>query len=1601
MNRIEAHFAGISRWLRVCALAFAFLGWSASIVAAAPNIVGIEVTPAQDVRVQHATEAGYYYVLYRGPTPNTIFIPVDLWGITDNRGYLRELNPILREGYYRVRQIPLGSPADTDGDGFDDVYEVDAGSDPLRPGGPDFTTYSVSPQNGEIGVAVTRETVIRFSRPLAASTMLTTTNLYAGYAGRKLLSRVELSSDRRTATLFYLEQLPGGTRVYGVFDGTGITDESGREIDADDDGRVGGVGLFSFETLSTVSVHGTAVIGQVFASEQEVMNGITNDVPLANVTITVDGAEETIRATTDAEGRFTLTNAPSGRFFVHVDGRTVTQGIANSELRWDQRDYYPVVGKAWETVPGVATNLAGGTGEIYLPLIRSGTLQSVSATAPTAITFPASVLAEQPNLAGVQIIVPPNALLSENGSRGGSVGIAPVPSDRLPEALPPGLNLPMVITIQTDGPLNFDQPVPVRFPNLPDPITGLKLAPGEKSALWSFNHDTGNWEIVGPMTVSEDGNFVVTDPGVGVLQPGWHGTQPGVGAGGGPLTGPPCKPHGSGRNCRQNPDFQPDNPANYNGCGPDGWDYLVPDNPNGNCASFFPACRNHDIGYNTCGKPQKETDDQFLLDMIAACGCITDLVDYAECLLLATAYHAAVSSGGEDAWGVAQGKACICEENPDCPTSSGGGPGSGGGGGPGNNSLAQNLLRQASPGAGIPASYVPQVGPHHFVVIDAATQEVVQRGRAGTLGIAFTQLILQPNRVYDIGILQDATMWEGHIRIITGPSGSRLEIPPIIVRPPASWDFDSDGLHDVGEMIMGTNQHDPDSDDDGISDATEVQLGLNPLGESQIATGVIAAADTPGTAVDVSALNNFVAVADSNTGVSIFDVSSPNPVLLAQVDTPGVAQRVAWDGIYLAVADGSAGLAIINARVVEDASIIHQVPLGNVTAIRAAANLAYAGLSSGEIIMVEMTTGAILRTLRLNGPVADLAFGGDYLYALTSTHLFAIDIRGGELSALGSAPSPIISTPNSGLTIGGGIAYAVHGRGANTFTLLNPEQPALLSPGNTAQFGWEHIVPNGTGLGMAAVGTAFAFDQQRVFSLYNLTDTNQSPVFITSYQHPGHARAVSIYNGLAYGAAHDAGLLVINYLAFDTLKVPPTISLEGDFPLAPAQAEEGKIVRITANVTDDVQVRNVHFFVDDVLVAIDGNYPFEHRFITPQRAATNKFTIRAVAFDTGGNRAETALITVDLVPDATPPRIIGRFPVRGSFVGATETIGAFFNEPINPATITPTAFTLLFAGEDEVFGSTDDTLIAGGSVDYRSEGKAAFLNLGEGLAPGLYRARIAATVSDVTGNAMGADSTWDFLVLGFVDNDQDGVPDNVETLLGFDPTKRDSNSNGVADGDEDLDGDGLRTSWELAFGYNPAIRDSDSNGVEDQNEDPDFDALSNLAEQAAVTHPRVADTDADGWPDESEVTAGSNPLDAASKPRLVSFVAPPPATVIAPGLPAGDVSLGTMVATPPIMLTLPSAGDIGDGGFAVANPQVQITLPQAPQLDGAEIGTTIEQPVVTAVLPAFGADLESHWGFSVGTPPVIITLPTMTGGTNFLEGTTIALPPVTVDFADE
>lgn len=376
------------------------------------------------------------------------------------------------------------------------------------------TLSATSPAQGAAGVSVNREAIFRFSEPLAANTLLSTEWIHAEVGSRRILSRAELSSDRRRITLFHLEPLPSSARVRLRLDGSRLSDDAGRLVDADGDGLPGGWAEIQYDTMNAVPIPGTAVSGYVYDSALVPTAAGPTNKPLAGVIITVDGSEQSVRAVTDADGFFILNPCPTGRFFVHIDGRQAD----GSE--WPDGAYYPFVGKTFVGGVGRTNSVPGGV--VYLPWVPASTLRPVSSQSTTEINLPASVLAARPELAGLQLTLAPNTLFGDDGTRGGRLGIAVVPPERLPAPLPPGLEPSMVITVQTDGPMNFDQPVPIQFPNLPDPRTGKPLGPGEKSMLWSFNHDTGNWEPQGLMTVSADGKYVVTDPGVGILQPGWN-----------------------------------------------------------------------------------------------------------------------------------------------------------------------------------------------------------------------------------------------------------------------------------------------------------------------------------------------------------------------------------------------------------------------------------------------------------------------------------------------------------------------------------------------------------------------------------------------------------------------------------------------------------------------------------------------------------------------------------------------------------------------------------------------------------------------------------------------------------------------------------------------------------------------------------------------------------------------------------------------------------------------------------------------------------------------------------------------------------------------
>jgi hypothetical protein len=155
--------------------------------------------------------------------------------------------------------------------------------------------------------------------------------------------------------------------------------------------------------------------------------------------------------------------------------------------------------------------------------------------------------------------------------------------------------------------------------------------------------------------------------------------------------------------------------------------------------------------------------------------------------------------------------------------------------------------------------------------------------------------------------------------------------------------------------------------------------------------------------------------------------------------------------------------------------------------------------------------------------------------------------------------------------------------------------------------------------------------------------------------------------------------------------------------------------------------------------------------------------------------------------------------------------------------------------------------------------------------------RVVSADAPATLEAFVSQALADLETAAAADDDQDGVPAAVELALGLDPERRDSDGDGVRDGDEDPDGDRLSVRFELEESRtDPGRADTDRDGVRDSIEDPDGDGLSNAGEQKYGTDPHRKDTDRDGrsdWREDADRDGRPNGMEQDSR-RLPSNMTP-------------------------------------------------------------------------------------------------------------------------------
>ncbi len=286
--------------------------------------------------------------------------------------------------------------------------------------------------------------------------------------------------------------LAGGAEVTATTDANGLAmaelglgmreGADGNRVVADIPSNAGSPVTFVATGLVPGEPTATAIRGVVLDNLNE---------PIAGVTVSIDGTG--LAAVTDGEGQFEIAPAPVGRVHLVADGSTA-----------DRPGTWPTLSYDMVTVGGRVNTI--GMPVFLLPLdIENGIL--VDETSGGSLTLP--------ELPGFALDVAPGSATFPDGSQSGLVTVTPVHADKIP--MPPnfGQQPRLIVTIQPTG-VRFDPPARLTLPN----VEGL--LPGEITELYSFDHDLGQFVSIGPATVSNDGLLIASNPGVGILEGGWH-----------------------------------------------------------------------------------------------------------------------------------------------------------------------------------------------------------------------------------------------------------------------------------------------------------------------------------------------------------------------------------------------------------------------------------------------------------------------------------------------------------------------------------------------------------------------------------------------------------------------------------------------------------------------------------------------------------------------------------------------------------------------------------------------------------------------------------------------------------------------------------------------------------------------------------------------------------------------------------------------------------------------------------------------------------------------------------------------------------------------
>jgi RHS repeat-associated protein len=211
--------------------------------------------------------------------------------------------------------------------------------------------------------------------------------------------------------------------------------------------------------------------------------------PLSDVTISV----KDVSTRTDGSGRFLL-RAPDGHHVMLIDGRTANRpGRTYGTFR------------ASVNISFGKTNVLDYT--IWMPKLDMA----------HAVTIPSpnskEIVITNPSIPGLELHLPPGTVIRDiDGKTVTQLSITPIPTDRPPFPLPPGLKVPVFASIQPGGAQVIPPRARLIYPNYNNE------APGKRINFWNYDPDEKGWHIYGQGTVTANGRQIVPDPGVVIYE---------------------------------------------------------------------------------------------------------------------------------------------------------------------------------------------------------------------------------------------------------------------------------------------------------------------------------------------------------------------------------------------------------------------------------------------------------------------------------------------------------------------------------------------------------------------------------------------------------------------------------------------------------------------------------------------------------------------------------------------------------------------------------------------------------------------------------------------------------------------------------------------------------------------------------------------------------------------------------------------------------------------------------------------------------------------------------------------------------------------------